>query len=563
MHKGIRRVFFWFAGGLLLPAAVLAGCPELTETAIQQQIGHLQQQLKQWDHAYHVEGGSPVADEVYDQARSKLEQWQLCAGDIPSAIELPADSNFTRTHHYTQMGLKKLSAKQLQQWLQGRKDLWVQPKLDGVAVTLVYRQGQLRKAISRGDGRKGLDWLQHAQVITSIPKQLPLKIDAHLQGELYLRLERHVQADSSSHQARSSVAGLLNRNQLDAAIGEQIGLFVWEWPDGPEQMSERLRQLGTLGFVDSLLYSKTVDGFAAISQWRDHWFNGPLPFASDGVVVRQGVRPASQLQHPYPPGWAVAWKYPLSTAVSRVTRFEFNIGRSGRITPIAILEPVELDNKRITRVSLGSLKRLKQLDIGLGDHLAIRLSGHAVPQVSSVAWRGLQRTLPNPPDPKRYHTLSCFEYAHDCEQQFLARLDWLSGKRGLNMQGVGRGSWTLLVQTGHIRNLTDWLRLDSSLLETLDGIGQRRARQLLAAFAQAHQRPYSSWLKALGAPSVLRLRPNDNWTDMARLDPHDWQQRGYSLTSATALFEFFQHHEIGKIARQLAADGIDGFAPAD
>lgn len=563
MHKEIRRVFFWFVGGLLLPATVLAGCPELTATALQQQISHLQQQLNQWDHAYHVEGRSPVADEVYDQARSKLEQWQICAGNAPSAIELPTDSNFTRTHHYTQMGLKKLSAKQLQQWLHGRKGLWVQPKLDGVAVTLVYRQGQLRKAISRGDGRKGLDWLQHAQAITAIPKQLPLKIDAHLQGELYLRLEQHVQADSSSHQARSSVAGLLNRNQLDAATGEQIGLFVWEWPDGPERMDERLRQLDALGFADSLLYSKAVDGFAAISQWRDHWFNSPLPFASDGVVVRQGVRPASQLQHPYPPGWAVAWKYPLSTAVSRVTRFEFNIGRSGRITPIAILEPVELDNKRISRVSLGSLKRLQQLDIGLGDHLAIRLSGHAVPQASSVAWRSPERSLPNLPDSRQYHSLSCFQYVRGCEQQFLARLEWLSGKHGLGMKGVGRGSWTLLAQTGHVRNLTDWLRLDSSLLETLDGIGQRRARQLLAAFAQARQRPYSSWLKALGAPPVLRLQAADNWTDMARLDLHGWQQRGYSLTSATALFEFFRHDETGRIAQQLAAAGVDGFAPVD
>lgn len=563
MHKGMMRAFFWLAGCLLLSASALASCPEQTGTELQQQIIHLQQQLRQWDHAYHVEGQSPVADEVYDQARSKLELWQLCASDSPAAIKLPTDSNFNRKHRYTQMGLKKLSAKQLQQWLQGRQDLWVQPKLDGVAVTLVYRQGRLAKAISRGDGRQGIDWLEHAQSIAAIPKQLPAAIDAHLQGELYLKLEQHVQADSSSHQARSSIAGMLNRNLLDAATGEQIGLFVWEWPDGPEQMDERLQQLADLGFADSRLYSKPVDGFAGISQWRDHWFNSPLPFASDGVVVRQGTRPASQLQHPYAPDWAVAWKYPLSTAVSPVVRFEFNIGRSGRITPIALLGPVELDNKRIARVSLGSLKRLKQLDIGVGDHLAIRLSGHAIPQVSSVAWRSPQRTLPSLPDPKRYHALSCLEYVHGCEQQFLARLEWLSGKRGLGMKGVGRGSWKLLAHAGQVKNLTDWLGLDSTRLESVDGIGPRRSRQLLDAFDRARQQPYASWLNALGAPSVLRLLPADNWPDMALLDLHGWQQRGYSHTSATALLEFFRHDETGRIARQLAAAGIDGFTPAD
>lgn len=563
MHKGLLHKSHLLTCCLMLPALVPAACPEPAETGLQQQIEHLHQQLRQWDHAYHVEGHSPVPDEVYDQARTKLQQWQLCNDGMADTIRLPADSRFTRTHRYTQMGLKKLSAQQLQQWMQDRQDLWVQPKLDGVAVTLVYRQGRLAEAISRGDGRRGIDWLKHAQTIPAIPKQLPVAVNAHLQGELYLKLEQHVQANNNSHRARSSIAGWLNRNHIPPEAAGRIGLFIWEWPDGPKKMHARLEQLAALGFTDSQRYSLPVTGFAAVSHWRNHWFNSPLSFATDGVVIRAGSRPASQLQHPYPPAWAVAWKYPLSTAVSRITRFEFNIGRTGRITPIAILEPVELDNKRITRVSLGSIQRMQQLNAGAGDYLSIQLSGHSVPQASAVAWHSPQRTLPDLPNPEKYHAFSCFQYVPGCEQQFLARLEWLGSKRGLNMRGVGRGSWTLLAQAGHVRSLTQWLDLDDARLRSVDGIAEQRSRQLLNAFDRARQQPYARWLSALGAPSILRVLPTDNWTNLSRLDLHHWQQRGYSPAGAATLFEFFRQSDIVTIARQLASAGVDGFVSDD
>ena len=535
-------------------------CPDGSQAGYQQQISHLQQQLAQWDHAYHVEGRSPVADEIYDQARLQLQRWQECSGKQPDTVLLPQDSSFDAAHRYTQMGLEKLTAAQVRQWLKGRQNLWVQPKLDGVAVTLVYRQGRLQQVISRGDGRHGRSWLAHARAIAAIPQQLPVALDAHLQGELYQKLERHIQSENGSHQARSSVAGWLNRSYLDQATGERIGLFVWEWPDGPEQMDERLEQLAALGFGDSKKYSQPVAGFDSISRWRQHWFNNPLPFASDGVVIRQGVRPASQLQHAYPPAWAVAWKYPLSQTVARVLRFEFNVGRTGRITPIAALEPVELDGKRISRVSLGSLQRLQQLDIATGDHVSLRLSGHAIPQVTGIAWRGPQRVTPALPDPARYHALSCFQPGPGCEQQFLARLQWLGSKRGLGMAGVGKGSWSLLVEAGLLHGLTGWLDLQPDQLRTLHGMGDKRSEQLLLAFQHARRQSLERWLIALGAPPALRLRAGDDWASLARLDPSGWQQRGYGEPAAKTLQAFFQHPELQPIARQLARAGIDGFA---
>ncbi len=531
-------------------------CPAPSQASIQT----LQQQLAQWDQAYYQRGYSPVADEIYDQARQQLERWQTCNGQPVTAPVLAAGPNDSLAHRYRQSGLNKLSSSQLKQWLTGRTGLWIQPKLDGVAVTLVYRQGRLVQAISRGDGRHGQDWLGHAQVIDAIPKQLPQALDAHLQGELYQRLQNHVQASNNSHQARSTVAGWLNRTRLDAETGQQIGLFVWEWPDGPDSMEVRLEQLEALGFADSRAYSHAVHTFDEITHWRKHWYRSPLPFASDGVVIRQGVRPADHLQHAYPPAWAAAWKYPLSQALARVERFEFNMGRSGRITPIAVLEPVELDNKRIRRVSLGSVERLRQLDLAAGDQISLRLSGHAIPQLTGVVWRSPERQLPELPDPDRFHALSCWQPHDDCRQQFLARLVWLGGNKGLAMGGMGPASWAQLADSGLVTDVSGWLRLDNAQLQALNGVGEKRARQWQERFAQARQQPFARWLAAIGAPPVLRLLPGDNWSTLTRLNAAGWQQRGYSARSAATLHAFFQHPEVQQLAERLAEAGIHGFA---
>lgn len=334
------HVFILLLGSLLLPVAAAELCPSWPAETMQQHIRQLQQQLKQWDHAYHVEGRSLVDDQVYDQARHQLTQWQQCSGQSITPPVLPAASRDTQAHRYTQMGLNKLTEQQIQRWLHGKSGLWVQPKLDGVAVTLVYQQGRLQQVISRGNGRHGQDWLPHAAAIAAIPKQLPRPLNAHLQGELYQKLAQHTQSASSSHQARSSVAGWLNRNELNSGLGQQIGLFVWEWPDGPANMEQRLKQLAELGFADSVHFSHPVQSLEDIRQWRMRWYNTALPFATDGIVIRQGTRPAQQLTHAYPPVWAVAWKYPLSQTVARINGIEFNIGRTGRITPVALLDPV-------------------------------------------------------------------------------------------------------------------------------------------------------------------------------------------------------------------------------
>ncbi|WP_423828497.1 hypothetical protein, partial [Staphylococcus aureus] len=126
----------------------------------------------------------------------------------------------------------------------------------------------------------------------------------------------------------------------------------------------------------------------------------------------------------------------------------FRVGRTGRITPLLHLHPLELEGRTIRRVGVGSLERWQALDIRPGDQVVIALAGLTIPRLESVAWRGVQRPAVAAPDPQAYHALSCLRLTKGCEAQFLERLAWLAGPAGLDLPGVGPGTWQGLVAAG-------------------------------------------------------------------------------------------------------------------
>ncbi len=493
--------------GLLYGDAVAgSACPTWSAERAQAELSTLSEHLAQWDRAYHRDGVSPVADAVYDQARERWQQWSSC---FPSstvvAAEPLAEAGGTLVHPVPHTGLGKVfQAAEARRWIERQRDvpLWIQPKVDGVAVSLLYIDGHLQRALSRGNGLRGSDWTAVARRIDAIPKQLPnAPVRVLLQGELYWRMRQHVQARDGSAGARSRVAGALARSELDAANAAQIGLFVWDWPDGPADMTERLAGLRGFG-VEGAEQTKPVADFAEAERWYAHWYRGEQGFASDGVVLRHGSRPPPAQWRAQAPHWAIAWKFPAAIALAEVKNVQFNIGRSGRITPILLLAPVQLDDRRVARVSLGSLARSRELDVRPGDQVAIALAGLAIPRFESVVWRSETRAPLQVPDPADFTADTCWHYTPACEQQFLARLSWLSGKHGLAMSGVGHGSWQRLVRAGLIHTLLDWSDLDATRLREVPGIGPRRAEQLIRAFSQARQQPAARWHAALAFPSA-------------------------------------------------------------
>lgn len=556
MQRWIALSLYCLAGPVLA-----ATCPDWSARRATAELATLQQQLKNWDQAYHQQDRSPVSDELYDQARERLQDWQQCFAQQAPAPRADHGPPGSQPHPIAQTGLHKLRDEPaVQQWLQSRSGLWIQPKVDGVAVTLHYRNGHLQQAISRGDGQRGQDWTAKARLISAIPQRLPRNDELILQGELYWRQTSHVQAKAGTGTARHHVAGAMNRHQLDAATAAHIGLFVWDWANGPSDMAERLQGLHVLGFTDSAELTVTITTLQQARHWREHWYRHPLPFASDGVVLRQGHRPPGRSWAAEPPQWAAAWKYPLSQVLAQVRDVHFQIGRTGRITPILQLQPVHLEQRRIQRVSLGSLQRWQALDIRPGDQVAITLAGLTVPRLDSVVWRSPERPTLRTPDPAAYHALSCWQPSSACASQFRARLAWLSGGQGLQLTGVGPGTWDKLQLAGKLPDLLAWLDLAETELASTPGFGTRSARQLQQSFASARQRPFAQWLRALGLPASGAAPLDTDWDTLAARDAQTWDAfNGIGPQRAAQLVAFFQHPDVQALRQRLRKAGVAGF----
>jgi DNA ligase (NAD+) len=537
-------------------------CPDWPAERASNEISALQKQIDIWDDSYHRKGQSLVADELYDQSLARLNEWRQCFNVIATEEPLRT-ARGTLAHPIAHSGLDKLrDAQAVENWLRGRADVWAQPKVDGVAVTLIYRQGLLAQAISRGDGTQGQDWTASARQIAAIPQQLSRSRDLLVQGELYWSLTNHVQSLAGSINARATVAGLMARKSLSTEQATSIGLFVWEWPEGPAHLPERNSNLHALGFADTSLYSQAISTFTDAERWREHWYRSPLPFASDGIVLRQGKRPSAERWQAKPPYWSVAWKYPFAQALAEVRKVHFKIGRTGRVTPVLELSPVMLDDRQIKRVSVSSLQRWQALDIRPGDQVAISLAGLTIPRLDTVVLRTRKRAEIKVPLAQDFHSLSCWQPTPGCEQQFLARLTWLSGKQSLALPHVGPGTWEKLHATGRLNTLLDWMTLDVQELANIDGFGERSAARLLNSFHAARQRPFARWLKALGLPPTGQAHVGDSWQALAQRDIEQWQtEPGIGPGRAAQLRAFFRDPQVLALSEILSEAGIDGFKP--
>lgn len=586
--QGSWRQTLWLAamlaallvGAVVSDAAAADSCPRWDKPRLEQEISALETRLARWDRAYYRDGGSPVDDELYDQASARLEAWRKCAGQperhtpklrvtTSRSASAGANAGGVRRHPVVQTGLEKTDGDGIKRWSSRREDLWIQPKVDGVAVTLRYAEGQLVEAVSRGDGQRGQDWTARARELPAVPDTLPDDLSAVLQGELYWRLSRHIQAEPQRHRARNKVAGLMRKAAPSADALERVGLFVWGWPDGPVTMPERLAGLTALG-LNTADYTHALNDRRDAAYWRQHWYHAPLPFASDGVVLKQGRRPDGNHWHSRPPAWTRAWKYPAQRALAGVRGIEFRIGRTGRITPLVYLDPVYIEGRRISRVSLGSLARWKRLDVRAGDQLSVTLGGLTIPELESVVWQAGEREPLRVPEAGRYDRLSCLALSGaeasastgesrppECKRQLLARLDWLG--QTLGMSGVGEGTWQALMDAGAVTDLLGWLSLDRAGLEQVAGIGAIRAQTLQARFDAARQQPFAVWLEALGAPPGSD-RASGNWATLSGYTRRDWASRsGIGSVRAEDLVAFFRAPAVRALADRLAAAGIDGF----
>ena len=545
-------------------SSVWAVCPAWSPARAQEEISRLQQQIKQWDDDYWKEGKSEVEDGVYDQLSARLTQWQRCFGSEPRDVMMPP-LNGAVMHPVAHTGVRKMVDKNaLSLWMRERSDLWVQPKVDGVAVTLVYRDGKLNKAISRGNGLKGEDWTQKVSLISAVPQTVsgPLA-NSTLQGEIFLQREGHIQQQMGGINARAKVAGLMMR-QDDSDTLNSLGVFVWAWPDGPQLMSDRLKELATAGFTLTQTYTRAVKNADEVARVRNEWWKAELPFVTDGVVVRAAKEPESRHWLPGQAEWLVAWKYQPVAQVAEVKAIQFAVGKSGKISVVASLVPVMLDDKKVQRVNIGSVRRWQEWDIAPGDQILVSLAGQGIPRIDDVVWRGAERTKPTPPE-NRFNSLTCYFASDVCQEQFISRLVWLGSKQVLGLDGIGEAGWRALHQTHRFEHIFSWLLLTPEQLQNTPGIAKSKSAQLWHQFNLARQQPFTRWVMAMGIPltrAALNASDERSWSQLLFSTEQFWQQLpGTGSGRARQVIEWKENAQIKKLGSWLAAQQITGFEP--
>ncbi|QDY43494.1 NAD-dependent DNA ligase LigB [Candidatus Pantoea soli] len=557
----MKGLLFWFLCGLSTTSLAQEVCPAWSPARAGQEIAQLHGQLRHWDDAYYRQGKSQVSDADYDSLQQRLLQWQRCFTPARPGYAARLTTDGSTPHPVAHTGVQKLRDKlAVAYWMQDRTAMWVQPKVDGVAVTLVYRAGQLVSLVSRGDGLRGEQWLDKASAIPAIPQRIDTdRPEVVLQGELFLTMTDHQQARDGGRNARAQVAGAMMRHAHTPLLA-QLGIFIWAWPDGPATLPDRLAQLAAWGFGLAQQWTRQVTNEEEVAVWRDRWFREPLPFVTDGVVIHQAPAQQGRDWQPGQGHWSAAWKYQPAEVSTEVRSVEFTVGRTGKITAVLNLQPVQLEDKTVRRVNAGSLRRWKTLDIVAGDQITLTLAGSGIPRLERVIWRVSERHYPTPPDENAFDALSCLQVSPACRAQFLSRLSGLSQKSVLDIAGMQRSSWQRLLESGAISHLFSWLLLQPEQIAAANGISPQRAQQIWHRFNLTRQQPLRRWISALGLPvpqRALQALPDTAWSQLLARPAESWQQLpGIGKQLAQRIVAMLQDARLLQLIQFLQQQGI-------
>ena len=515
-----------------LPAGSLAAsdCPLLDSATATAQLETLSAEVLYHNRLYYQELRPVLSDAEYDRLYARLVRLEACfpllvAADSPTRRVGSAeiDPKLTITHAEPMLSLTSAADEEavaallqrVQKVEAGKVHYLVQPKFDGLPVELLYLQGKLVAAATRGDGLRGEDVTAQAQKIPAIPQKLrgdyPPRLLLH--GEIYARKQQEAAPLTAAaapyatlrHQA---VATLRSHDATPEALAALAFFPFAHFAASDSVLSDResLRALQKWGFPDPLPQSWSATSlpeirtlFATALAQRSSW-----PFAADGIVVKVDDLALRRTlgSNSRAPNWAAAWKFPAATAVTTVTEIVWQTGRTGRRTPVATLAPRDLAGIQVEHVTLHNAAELERLDLIAGDEVLIALSGDVIPQIVAVTRRiprpailASATAIAAPPD-------GCYRATPHCTEQFLNRAIYFASPAGLNIAGLGRGRLQSLIASGLVSDLPSLLIVKEEEIIRLGGFGATTATRIATALQSArHPQPWRL-LAALGIESV-------------------------------------------------------------
>lgn len=528
---------------------------EFIHPGLEARTRELRQLLQKASYAYYALDQPIMEDSIYDQLYRELQTLEaqhpgLITLDSPTQRvgERPATHFVSVRHRIPLYSLENaFTAADMEAW-QGR---WQRQrslaagefayvcelKIDGSALALTYENGLLVRGATRGDGITGEEITSNVRAIRSIPLRLEGSVPpvVEVRGEAFLPLtvferinqDREQAGESLFANPRNAAAGTLR--QLDARIvsSRHLDFFAYtlHLPEGSGGLSsprtqwdclELLQQLGFRVNPHRQRCASLAEVTAYYERWSQERFD--LPYLTDGMVVKlDSLDLQADLGFTQKfPRWAIAWKYPAEEGVTQVQQISVNVGRTGALTPVAELMPVQLAGTTVSRATLHNRDRLRELDIRVGDTVVVRKAGEIIPEVL--------RVLPElrPADSAPYelpaHCPECGQPVIQLPEEAVTRcvnascpailrrslLHWAS-RDALDIDGLGEKLVQQLVDGGWVQSVADLYALKLETLAGLERMGRKSAAKLVAAIDRSRQQPWERVLYGLGIRHVGKV----------------------------------------------------------
>ncbi|HIJ89252.1 MAG: NAD-dependent DNA ligase LigA [Desulfobulbaceae bacterium] len=580
--------------------------------AVRQRLQALRRDLNLHAHRYYVLDAPILADAEYDrmfQELVALEQQhpELISPDSPSQRVggSPLAQFETVAHTVPMLSLENAFGgddlvdfeERLFRFLQSRTQIsyMTEPKLDGLAVELVYEDGLFALGSTRGDGLVGENITLNLKTIPTIPLRLrtrdgeaaPGRLE--VRGEVFIGLadfkklneERGKAGEPLFANPRNGAAGSLRQLDPKITATRPLDFYVYGVSDPTSlpcrNQHELLNYLGSLGFkVNPLVHlcrdiSEVISRFTRLQDQRS-----ALAYDIDGMVVkvndfalqeRLGAKARS-------PRWAIAAKFPASQATTRLMAVEFGVGRTGAITPVAILEPVRIGGVTVSRATLHNEDELRRKGLMLGDTVLVQRAGDVIPEVvkpvvETRTGRELPITMPTICPECGEPLIRAGQEAitrcpnPNCPAQRVRGLIHFTGKSGMDIEGLGKKAVEQLVSQGLIQDIPDIYQLELETLAALGGWGDKSAENVVRAIQASRTPPLARFLAALGIRHVGEVTAQllaHHFGSLARLslagETDFLHIEGIGEQMATSLVDYFQDPTVQEMLGRLQALGV-------